>query len=256
MIYNTKPKIINDQITELSEDNIKQLVNDHPLILFKNQNLTYFELEENSIKFGVPFIEDFLKHIYHKRFSEKQFKYIVPLSSSGILGDDPIDWHKDNIFMKENTGRLLYAVSIPNGNSGETLWADTIQIVNNLPEIMKNKLSDVEVLYDFNTNNKSHIREEVWKKVLVEHNNNLSLNLSAWMPHTPIKKIKNIKFDDFYNIVNYIEQHFLNNIDYIYTHKWSEKDLIFFNNLTTIHKRNKINAVNKERLLYRLSVIL
>jgi taurine dioxygenase len=251
----TYPKIVHTKLQDLTFNDVKQLIDDNPLILFKNQTLTYQDLEDNCYKFGEPFYEHFLKNLYYdESLYDDKFKYIVPISSSGILGDNYLEWHKDNIFMEESTGRLLYAVSIPDNDSGTTYWADTVKIYNQLPEKIKNDLSNVEVLYDFNANNKSHIEKEIWKTALVTVNNQISLNLSAWMSYTPIVKLKNIDYEYFKTIVTYIEDKFLNNNDFVYKHKWNENDLIFFNNLTTIHKREKIKATDKERLLYRLTV--
>jgi taurine dioxygenase len=250
----TTPFIVEEQITELTLTDIRSLAYDNPLILFKNQELTPELLELNAHKFGEPFFEHFLKNLYYDEKLFEQYDYIIPLSSSGILGDNYLEWHKDNIFMEESTSRILYAVSIPNNTSGSTYWADTIKLYNLLPNEMKNALKNVEVVYDFNANNKSHIVKEVWKKALVTVNNSISLNLSAWMSYTPIVKIRNIDENSFKDIITYVKTEFLDNKDFIYKHVWNEKDLIYFNNLTTIHKREKIDASDKERLLHRLTL--
>lgn len=250
----TEPKIIEEKIQNLTSDNIKNLTKKYPLLLFKNQNLTQEDLKQNSYKFGEPFIEEFLKDLYSEDFKSNFDQYIVPLSSSGILGNEYLEWHKDNIFIKESTGRLLYSVSIPDNNSGKTCWADTIKIFKLLPDDIKNDLIDVEVMYDFNTNGKSHIKKEVWKKAVVDINGDFSLNLSAWMSHIPVIKVKNINNDYFNSIIQYIDKEFLSNKNFIYEHSWSENELIYFNNLSTIHKREKIDSTGKERLLYRLTV--
>lgn len=251
----TAPIVIDEKLQSLTKTDVRHLINNNSLILFKNQSLTYNELEENCIKFGEPFYESFLKNVYSdKSLLGDKFKYIVPISSSGILGDNYLEWHKDNIFIEESTGRLLYSESIPDNNSGETCWADTIKIFELLPDKIKTDLQHVEVLYDFNTNNKSHVEKEVWKKALVIVNNRVSLNLSAWMSYTPIIKIKNINEHYLNDILSYIKEEFLDNENFIYRHTWKENQLIYFNNLTTIHKREKIESSSKPRLLYRLTV--
>lgn len=255
MTTKTLPFNVFDDIKGLSKEYLTKLISIHPLIVFKNQSLTDNDFNNISAMFGKPIQETELQKLYPYDIHLDNFDTIIPLSSDGMLGSKELEWHQDNSFIESTLGRLLYAKSIPN-DTGKTCWADTSKIFATLPKEYKQKLSAAKINYSYNIANLDIPKEAEYTSVCKVFNEQTGLNLNFWIEYAKIENTLNISLDELAEIVDYIKTNYLDNKEFIYTHTWDEGDLIFFNNLTTIHRRDKIITNDKKRILYRVTVIL
>lgn len=238
-----------------TKQEIQDVVKNYSVAVFRNQTLSDEEYESVGKKFGKPYVEGFLYNLYKQKYFEKN-EYIVPLSSDGILGNDELDWHKDNIFEDKTFGRLLYAKSIPNNNTGKTYWADMIEIYEKLPIEIKEKIENAELVYNFNPKDKKLLDNQKWIRIVEKFNNKKTLNLSTWIDATPVIAYKNIDKETLDEITKFVYNKFLSVDDNLYVHDWNINDIVYFNNLTTLHRRDKIDSSLNTRLVYRLTVEL
>ena len=139
------------------EEELRALWLEHGLLLLRGQCRTVAEQIRFSRTFGELEIHP-LERIRHKDYPE-----LIELNSadeqtnptSSWDGEDWIGrlgWHTDLIYSgKPNLGAVLRAVILP-ANDGQTGYADRGAAYNALPDLMKEEIADLEIVYRFEVN--------------------------------------------------------------------------------------------------------
>ena len=219
------------------------------IIIKSNKKILEDSLKKLSNKFGA---------IYANPSSGYKFfykdKYILEISGNRMFGTGAMNWHKDMSYIRNKYyGTLLY--NINQYNTTATHFVYTRQ------SSFSSDYNDFEyAAYSGNT----HLSANETKVLsLFKKNRKLRNRFSNYNPRSlsmkPVKKNFLIKHPITHKkviyfspgtalsskkIISKIEKDILN-LNERYDHKWSHNDILIFDNLQLMHKRNRINSQRK-----------
>ena len=224
----------------------------HGLIVIKSKTkISEESLKKLSNKFGTMYANPSsgCKFFYKD-------KYILEVAGDKMFGTGAMNWHKDMSYVNNSYyGTLLYNSSQHNATTTQFIYTKQSSFTRTYKTFKygaysgNTHLSDNErnVLKLFKKNEKLRNRfanynpqslsmKPVKKKFLIKHPITKK-NIIYFSPGTALTSKR---------IINRIEKDILN-LNKGYIHEWSNNDILMFDNLQLMHKRNKID--NKRKLL-------
>lgn len=226
--------------------NITNMLNKHKIIILKNQNITKDEQIYISSYWG-----NFKKQPYGNRPLYKNKLLIISNTKKNKYTSRNDHWHADLTPMKNPPSvTILYMYKLNNHlGLGNTLFIDMEKCLENIPYKYHKYLSKkaLHTTGNFKTLNKEKVNEY----------------FSHWHPlifKNPRTNKNSLFISDFY--INHIDGFSVNKSKYIinkmlnicnkykYEHKWSQNDILIYDNINTIHYANFDYPVYTTRIIY------
>lgn len=176
---------------------------------------------------------------------------------NGILGNNELDWHNDFSGKPGNYhGASLY--SVQNADKSNTTWCDTRRAYNDLDNKMKEKLSNaIGQFFLYPKFEDKESQPYAISPAEIRFMKQKGLIERPLVPIHPKTGSKSLYVSPFF-LVDYEPKDFdmddliahCNKPKYLYSHSWREYDLILFDNLSTMHRRD--DAFGGVRTLHRI----
>lgn len=231
---------------------LRQLVLDHKVLLFRGQELSPTEYIRFCAQVGRIWTTQ-SEMALEKKFQFEEYPELVRVSSHfGVLGPMELLYHADGSHHPTQPYplRALYGEKVPANRGGETTWAD------------------MEVAYEALTPS----QQEEWRGVRALHVPRYATgweNEAVYHPLIrvhPVSKRKSLSVDQYFTRslegwedveASKVEidrlLHWAVNLQNTYTHVWQPFDLVIFDNNNTVHRRTRIDP-EEERLLLRITM--
>lgn len=240
---------LSQPLTQTDVQTIRQALNDHCVVFFRNQNLS----EEDQIRF-TNYFGPAVEHV--RKQPEREHKEIFIVSNIlengqpiGALGDGEITFHSDLSYLKRpGTISVLYAVEIPSTGGG-TQWCNCYTAYEALDDTTKKRLKGLRAV-------RRHYVEEQNSPERVDHpvvrthpeTGRQSLYVG---PHLT-KYILDMPTDESDALLKTLSEHAARP-EFIWTHTWQVGDLVMWDNRPTMHRREPFPSTER-RFMKRTQV--
>ena len=261
---------LSSPIDDDSFSEIRDLYFSHSALLFRDQDLSPQSQARLVHRFGCPKIET------RKRFNLKDYPEVSTIGNvKHPDGEDAaffvrggFGWHTDGTSACHvDAATFLYAVEVPKVG-GDTLLCSTATAYENIPETLKDQLSDLEMLCSFHAHNDplleadpdSHIpltKEErralppVWHKIVQVHP--VTGRTVLYMNFNPI---------EFNSVSLSMGEEWLQAAlavatqeQYVYRHEWKPGDLLIWDNHAVLHSGTPTACYESDRRLMHRSFV-
>jgi alpha-ketoglutarate-dependent taurine dioxygenase len=190
------------------------------------------------------------------------------------LADAGQDWHTDMSYSAVIAlANVLYAIKVPRDESGcalgATRFANMHAAYNGLPEDIKDRLADATAVHDFNkfwemmrrekgSNRPPLTEEQRRKKPPVSHpvflNHPITGHKVLYADPGYTTHIEGMPAAESDEILSFLFAHQLKP-QFQYEHRWSEGDLMMWDNIGTLHTAINDYGPHQPRLMQRCQVI-
>jgi|TARA_X000000950_G_C13900088_1_gene654510 taurine dioxygenase len=261
---------LSSPIDDDSFSEIRDLYFSHSALLFRDQDLSPQSQARLVHRFGCPKIET------RKQFNLKDYPEVSTIGNvKHPDGEDAaffvrggFGWHTDGTSACHvDAATFLYAVEVPKVG-GDTLLCSTATAYENIPETLKDQLSDLEMLCSFHAHNDplleadpdSHIpltKEErralppVWHKIVQVHP--VTGRTVLYMNFNPI---------EFNSVSLSMGEEWLQEAlavatqeQYVYRHEWKPGDLLIWDNHAVLHSGTPTACYESDRRLMHRSFV-
>lgn len=261
---------LSSPIDDDSFSEIRDLYFSHSALLFRDQDLSPQSQARLVHRFGCPKIET------RKQFNLKDYPEVSTIGNvKHPDGEDAaffvrggFGWHTDGTSACHvDAATFLYAVEVPK-IGGDTLLCSTATAYENIPETLKDQLSDLEMLCSFHAHNDplleadpdSHIpltKEErralppVWHKIVQVHP--VTGRTVLYMNFNPI---------EFNSVSLSVGEEWLQEAlavatqeQYVYRHEWKPGDLLIWDNHAVLHSGTPTACYESDRRLMHRSFV-
>lgn len=258
-----------DLTQKLHPEEIEQLINawhEHLVLRFRGKHLTDAELLTLTQYFGTidppgpntqgkPYLEDYpeINVISNIKVGEVAI---------GGLGDGEAAWHTDMTYIeKPPKGSFLHALEIPEVG-GDTSWGNMYLAYEDLPLDIKQFIGDKKAIHDATYNSAGIMRKGMKDVTDVReapgaHHPLVVLHPATGKPSLFLGRRRNsyvlgldIKESD--DLLDQLWAH-VANPKYHFTQVWQLHDLMLWDNIATIHRRDSFDA-NARRLMHRTQI--
>ena len=242
----------------------------HSALLFRDQDLSPQSQARLAHRFGRPKIET------RKQFNLKDYPEVSTIGNAKHPdGEDAaffvrggFGWHTDGTSACHvDAATFLYAVEVPKVG-GDTLLCSTATAYENIPETLKDQLSDLEMLCSFHAHNDllleadpdSHIpltKEErralppVWHKIVQVHP--VTGRTVLYMNFHPI---------EFNSVSLSVGEEWLQEAlavatqeQFVYRHEWKPGDILIWDNHAVLHSGTPTACYESDRRLMHRSFV-
>ena len=249
---------------------IRDLYFSHSALLFRDQDLSPQSQARLAHRFGRPKIET------RKQFNLKDYPEVSTIGNAKHPdGEDAaffvrggFGWHTDGTSACHvDAATFLYAVEVPKVG-GDTLLCSTATAYENIPETLKDQLSDLEMLCSFHAHNDllleadpdSHIpltKEErralppVWHKIMQVHP--VTGRTVLYMNFNPI---------EFNSVSLSVGEEWLQEAlavatqeQFVYRHEWKPGDILIWDNHAVLHSGTPTACYESDRRLMHRSFV-
>ena len=249
---------------------IRDLYFSHSALLFRDQDLSPQSQARLAHRFGRPKIET------RKQFNLKDYPEVSTIGNAKHPdGEDAaffvrggFGWHTDGTSACHvDAATFLYAVEVPKVG-GDTLLCSTATAYENIPETLKDQLSDLEMLCSFHAHNDllleadpdSHIpltKEEkralppVWHKIVQVHP--VTGRTVLYMNFNPI---------EFNSVSLSVGEERLQEAlavatqeQFVYRHEWKPGDILIWDNHAVLHSGTPTACYESDRRLMHRSFV-
>ncbi|MFC4951053.1 TauD/TfdA dioxygenase family protein [Pseudonocardia sp. GCM10023141] len=241
----------------------------HRLLVFPRQHLNHADLLVASANFGAVDTD------VDRRYAVGGFPGITTVSNiveggtpAGIYdGDDEVEWHADNSFKPRLTrATLLYSVITPE-LGGQTRFADSTRAYTDLPAELKERIEGLRAIHSIQRlaalqtqasgGQSSAAAGSLASRPEVEHplvqTHPVTGARSILLGSMVIRGIVGLAEKDTNRLLDDLLER-VTSTPYVYTHRWSQGDLVVWDNLAILHTASPCDSSRHHRLLYRTSV--
>ncbi|MFD4944192.1 TauD/TfdA dioxygenase family protein [Streptomyces sp. NPDC058239] len=182
-------------------------------------------------------------------------------------GDDEEEWHADNSFKPELTAAtMLYSVITPE-LGGETRFADATRAYADLRPAVRQRMEGMRAVHSIQqlgalqsqaSGGQSSVaagslagHAEVEHPLVLTHpvTGARSLLLGSMV----IRCVTGLSEEAIRALIDELLEH-TTSAPYVYSHRWSQGDLVVWDNLATLHTASPCDSSRHSRLLYRAAV--
>ena len=241
----------------------------HRLLIFPGQHLNHADLLAASARFGT------VDTGVDRRYAVGGFPGITTVSNIvedgahvGIYdGDDEEEWHADNSFkLRLTRATLLYSVITPE-HGGQTRFADTTRAYAALPAGLKEQIEGLRAVHSIQQlgalqtrasgGQSSAAAGSLADQPEAEHplvqTHPVTGARSLLLGSMVIKGIVGLAPERSVSLLSDLLE-WSTSSSYVYVHRWSQGDLVVWDNLATLHTASPCDSSRHHRLLYRTSV--
>lgn len=241
----------------------------HRLLVFPGQHLNHADLLKASTLFGAVDTD------VDRRYAVGGFPGITVVSNIaedgrhvGIYdGDNEEEWHADSSFKPTLTrATLLYSVITPE-SGGETRFADATQAYADLPADVKARIDGLRAIHSIQQLGAQQAqaaggqsssaagtlanRDEVEHPLAPKHP--ITGVRSLLLGSMVLKGIIGLEEEESNSLLASLLRHTTSAL-YFYAHRWSQGDLVVWDNCAVLHTASPCDSTRHHRLLYRSSV--
>jgi taurine dioxygenase len=261
-------------LDESEVESIIQALGRHGVVCFPRQKLTARQHKDFAARFGELEI-----NVASGPYQEPGIPEVMTLSNivkDGKpigLADAGQDWHTDMSYSKTIAfANVLYALQVPRRNGevlGDTEFSSMHAAYDGLPDDLKSKLDGMTVLHDFNKFWEMMRREKGSKRPPLseaQRRQKPPVSHPIFLKH-PITGRKVLYANPGYSMrINELPQKESDEIlaflfghqlkpEYRYRHRWSEGDVLMWENFGTIHNAIADYGPDEHRLVKRCQVM-
>lgn len=241
---------------------INQLLSDHGVVVFKNQQLTPPEFIRAIEHFGELLPQQI------KKFTLPDYPLVGYNSSNDlprkngrlqVRGENYHTDHSNEVAPPRATS--LYAVQIPSVG-GDTQFVDVRAAYEDLPDSVKR---DIEGLFSLHVHQSSRSPRELARlspeqmalipqtlqPIVIEHAG--SGRGALYLNTARMEGIQGMPDDAAYELIGYLYEH-ATNPRYEYRHRWTVGDVVIWDNQAVMHQANADYDPQQYRYLLRLMV--
>ena len=243
---------------------IREALLEHKVLVFRNQKLSNEDHVNFSKKFGLSEFHN-VTHYLLPNFPE-----ILVLSNRGNDGTKPVAnggayWHSDMSYKAiPPMGSILYALEVP-PEGGDTMFSDMEAAYENLPHTCKSEIKGLEAVHSYLPRFfKQRAEDEKFKNQQFELSDEQKSKFPevvhpvvSFHPEAKYKvlfvnegfttRIKGLKKEKSDILLEKLYQHATKDC-FIYVHKWSAGDVVFWDNRSTMHKATSYNLKYPRRM--------
>ncbi|MEU1776691.1 TauD/TfdA family dioxygenase [Streptomyces sp. NPDC019922] len=248
---------------------LARALHEHRLLVVPRQHLTHADLLTVASCFGT------VDTNIDRRYAVGGFPGLTVISNIvedgkhvGIYdGDDEEEWHADNSFKPQLTAAtLLYSVITPE-KGGETRFADATRAYAALPPAARQRIEEMRAVHSIEQlgalqsqasgGQSSAAAGSLASHPEVEHPLVLTHPVtgarSLLLGSMVIRCVTGLSEQDSRALVDDLLEH-TTRAPYLYSHRWSQGDLVVWDNLATLHTASPCDSSRHPRLLYRAAV--
>jgi taurine dioxygenase len=246
---------------------IQSMLNEHRVVIFRNQALSDDHLKKIALNFGTAFIPD-SKHPVLGSLESANSVVIVgnnaPEFKNAYLGHQEVLPHSDHQWLQQpSAGSILYAVDV-NVDAAPTIWFDMVHAYNTLDVEICNRITDLKIItYNpffrpFGTVSAKYVDKEND----IPPGETFSHPLVRTHPLTSEKilycnmayemEIENVPFDIGSQLMSELHNHVVSKTNR-YVHNWQNGDVVFWDNRATLHYRPAFES-HIRRVLKRVTI--
>lgn len=247
---------------------LDDLLAQNGVLLLRRQLLS----EEDLVRFAGGFGE-LEKTIYTKGVSpyHPEVIYISNLKypdggNVGLLGDQELDWHSDQTYRtRPATGSMLYALEVPS-SSGCTYWANQYLAYESLPADVQQAIEGrtgifsyakrLEVFYPKDQKNDQDLKQRAPENAPhpIVLSNPVTGRKALYADPVTLLEIEGLSRQESDRLLAVLARH-ASQSEFVYKHRWSQGDVVFWDNGCTLHRRDPI-AVDHARFMKRMTIYL
>ena len=248
---------LRQKIDKITKDKLLNAVKKYLVVCIKNQDLNPVELADVSRIFGNP------KKYFVQHETVDNIPEVIVVSNRTPDNKPRVyasHWHTDDSYReKPATLTFIYPNTLPK-NGGGTDFINCYSVFQNLPENLKNKISNLSAIHKWQSKrNVSKVaklsKEQEEETPEVEHplirTHPVSGEKSLYINPNRIDHIAG--FDDFESDKLLDELYeFSFQSKFQYSHSYQEGDLVIWDNRCTMHKANSDYDLNQLRVMHRV----
>ncbi|MDC0456990.1 TauD/TfdA family dioxygenase [Alphaproteobacteria bacterium] len=248
---------LSQKIDKITKDKLLSAIKKYLVVCIKNQNLNPAELANVSRIFGSP------KKYFVQHETVDNIPEVIVVSNRTSDNKPRVyasHWHTDDSYReKPATLTFIYPDILPK-NGGGTDFINCYSVFQNLPENLKNKISNLSAIHKWqsrrNVSKVAKLSKEQEKETPeVEHplirTHPISGEKSLYINPNRIDHIAG--FDDFESDKLLDELYeFSFQSKFQYSHSYQEGDLVIWDNRCTMHKANSDYDLNQLRVMHRV----
>jgi len=226
---------------------------DHLVLLFRDQKLEQKNYLDTIKMFGEP-VANGAKHLYAKLGAKSlwhamEYDEMSMLSNLGEdghpverndgLGSLEVVWHSDNSYIETPpAGSTLYAIAIPDDDSGQTSFSNQYVAYDDLPPDLLQEIEGKWAKQDATRNSANVLKPGVVEPTCPEE---------VPGPFHPLIRVH--MPNDSEELLDRLWAH-ATQPKYAWTHKWRVGDLLVWENRCALHRREIVNPT-KPRVMWR-----
>ncbi|NYT37951.1 TauD/TfdA family dioxygenase [Allopusillimonas soli] len=265
-------KNLSEPLTQDEYREIEQALGEHGVLCFPGQDLTASALKRYSENFGT--LEVNVANMYYEP-GMPEVMILSNLKENGKpigLSDAGQDWHTDMSYSKMIAfSNVLYGIRIPRRNGeplGNTEFCNTHAAYEGLPEDLKQELDGMTITHDFNKFWETMRKEKGNRPPLTEEQRRKKPPVShpVFLTHPitgrkvlyanpgysmRINELPEVRSDE---VLAFLFRHQTQE-KYRYRHKWTEGDVLMWDNIGTIHNAVADYRPDEPRLIKRCQVM-
>lgn len=243
---------------------LKQVLRDRHILIFKNQRLTDEQFLNFAFYFGSLFVPP--QDIPVLASETGVTPVIVPVSNvdGGYTGTGELTFHSDHHWTPyPSSGSLLYALEVPT-EGGDTSWLNLNLAYEALDEFTKKQIADLQLI-TYNP----FVRDRNAPRSNYRLDQSIPL-ISPVFPHPLVRthpesgkkilylgqetevEVVGLDPQEGAKLIAQLRQH-LNQPQFYYRHKWSVGDIVYWDNQATLHHRQAFDP-NERRVMKRISL--
>ena len=248
---------LRQKINKITRDKLLNAIKKYLVVCIKNQNLNPSELANVSRIFGNP------KKYFVQHETVDNIPEVIVVSNRNSDNKPRVyasHWHTDDSYReKPATLTFIYPDTLPK-NGGGTDFINCYSVFQNLPENLKNKISNLSAIHKWQSRrNVSKVaklsKEQEEETPEVEHplirTHPVSGEKSIYINPNRIDHIAGL--DDFESDKLLDELYeFSFQSKFQYSHSYQEGDLVIWDNRCTMHKANSDYDLNQLRVMHRV----
>jgi taurine dioxygenase len=243
---------------------LKQVLRDRHILIFKNQNLTDEQFLNFAFHFGSLFVPpDDIPVLASK---PGVTPVIIPVSNldGGYTGTGELSFHSDHKWTPyPSSGSLLYALEVPS-EGGNTYWLNLNLAYETLDESIKRRIADLQLItYNPFLNQRDTPRSKyrldksiplispVFPHPLVRTHPESGKKI-LYLDYATEVEIVGLDPQEGSELIEQLRSH-LHQPQFYYQHKWSVGDIVYWDNQATLHYRQAFDP-NQRRVMKRISL--
>ncbi len=243
---------------------IKRALCDYHILIFKQQKLTDEQLLNFATYFGALFVPPDNVPVLESASDIASNVVIVSNQEGGTLGDGEVPFHTDHIWTPyPSSASFLYAKEIPI-TGGDTYWLNLNLVYETLDEEIKQQIANLELItYNpllrepgkpfsgYRRSGNIPITHPIFPHPLVRTHPESGKKILS-LNHKTEVEIVGMEPEIGANLIAKLREHLYQERFY-YRHKWSVGDIVYWDNQSTLHRREAFDSHSK-RVLKRVSL--
>src|SRR5436190_4047177 len=181
----------------------------------------------------------------------------------GNLGAGEAVWHADMTYIEvPPKAAALYSLEVPQNGGGNTYFADMFAAYEALPTALKQTIKDKVAVHDASRNSAGLLRKGYAEVTDVRETKGACHPLVRTDPQTgrkamflgrrPNSYVVGMSVADSENLLDELWEHATQS-RFAMSHKWKVGDLLMWNNLSVLHRRDPFDA-NLRRVMHRTQI--